>query len=111
VILTNGPAEMPNWIEVLANAVGPRGRRSIKKPAKAESRPWQNDVVMSVSDASTDTAFLHHPGDGAATLSRRYRAMEICARRLDDRHVCLRRAHADAPSPTSRTASRLLTAP
>ena len=47
MFLTNGPAEMPNWIEVLASAVGHRGRPLHQKPAKAESQPWQNEAVMS----------------------------------------------------------------
>ena len=46
MFLTNGPAGMPNWIEVLASAVGHRGRPFHQKPAKAESQPWQNESVM-----------------------------------------------------------------
>ena len=47
MFLTNGPAEMPNWIQVLASAVGHRGRPLHQKPAQAESQPWQNAAVMS----------------------------------------------------------------
>jgi hypothetical protein len=47
VFLTNGTAGMPNWIEVLASAVGHRGRPLHQKPAEAESPPWQNEAVMS----------------------------------------------------------------
>jgi two-component system, LytTR family, sensor kinase len=38
---------MPNWIQVLASAVGHRGRPLHQKPLQAESRPWQNAAVMS----------------------------------------------------------------
>jgi two-component system, LytTR family, sensor kinase len=38
---------MPNWIEVLARAVGHGGRPLHQKHAKVESQPWQNEAVMS----------------------------------------------------------------
>jgi hypothetical protein len=38
VFLTNGPAEMPNWIQVLASAFGHRGRPPHQKPAQAQSQ-------------------------------------------------------------------------
>ena len=38
---------MPNWIQVLASAVGHRGGPPHQKPAQAESQPWQNEAVMS----------------------------------------------------------------
>ena len=43
--MTNGPSGMPNWIEVLASAVGIAVVRSIKQ--KTDSQPWQNEAVMS----------------------------------------------------------------
>ena len=47
MFLTNGPAGMPNWIQVLASAVGHRGRPPHQKPAQAESQLWQNEALMS----------------------------------------------------------------
>jgi len=38
MFLINGPARMPNWIEVLASAVCPLHRPLHQKPAEANAR-------------------------------------------------------------------------
>ena len=45
MFLTNGPAEVPKWIEALAGAVGHCGRPVHQKPAKAGNEPWENEAV------------------------------------------------------------------
>ena len=45
MFLTNGPAEMPNWIQVLASAVGHRGRPPHQKPAPGGESAVQKAVL------------------------------------------------------------------
>src|SRR5215472_3877713 len=47
MLLTNGPAEMPNWTQARANAIGHRGRPVGQKPAQIGARLWQNEALMS----------------------------------------------------------------
>ena len=114
---------MPNWPRAgRALLVIPAGR--FVKSGAAQRNPRQNEGGDVASGASADPAdrgtlarlddrraVLHHPGLGAAPLSRRGGALEVRVRRLDGGHVRLRRAHAGGPvarQPVAhRTARRL----